>query len=361
MSEGLAAKIWLKLQDSPALYFRLLWNAVLRRRQVVVIDYQGSLGDMVSFCASLPGLRERHAPCWIIFVASRAYLDLVRSTKLIDAAATPYGFLHLLAKRLCPPENYYIPTALSSGGVPETRNFNPPIHTAIHFAQLLGVEPQIDAVRLDTDEKMRRLMKERLAVVNPEGLPVVVVHTGPTWKVKEWPDASWDKWSELVRENLRVCVIQIGTEASTSPLHNHAMARLPGAVDWVNRLGVMESVSLIEQAQLFVGIDSGPLHLATTLGTPTIGLFGPVTGAYRAHPRAPFTCLTANVPCLGCHHDPGGELHWRTGCPYDIRCMHGISADDVFHATRDCLATNDPATANEQFSRIPAEKSAQSC
>jgi ADP-heptose:LPS heptosyltransferase len=99
----------------------------------------------------------------------------------------------------------------------------------------------------------------------------------------------------------------------------------------------METVAMLEQSRIFLGIDSGPFHLATTLGIPTIGLFGPVIGRLRAHPRAPFTCLTANVPCLGCHHDPAGELHWRTGCPYDIRCMKGISVDDVFHAIENVL------------------------
>jgi ADP-heptose:LPS heptosyltransferase len=132
-------------------------------------------------------------------------------------------------------------------------------------------------------------------------------------------------------------MVQIGTEVNLSELHNHASPRVPGAIDWINRLSIMETVALLEQSRLFLGIDSGPLHLATTLGIPTIGLFGPVMGSLRAHPRAPFTCLTANVPCLGCHHDPAGELHWRTGCPYDIRCMKLISVDDVFRAVTDVL------------------------
>ena len=41
------------------------------------------------------------------------------------------------------------------------------------------------------------------------------------------------------------------------------------------------------------------------------------------HPHARVTVVTDNLDCLGCHHAPGGQLHWRTGCPRDIACMDG--------------------------------------
>jgi len=52
------------------------------------------------------------------------------------------------------------------------------------------------------------------------------------------------------------------------------------AIDWVNQLTVIESPGLLGQARLFVGIDSGPLHLATTLGGGD-GFSGGARGAGR--------------------------------------------------------------------------------
>jgi ADP-heptose:LPS heptosyltransferase len=328
------AKAWRKLDADSSSYPRLIWNVFVRRRRLVIVDFQGSLGDLVCFCASLPGLRRRHAPCWIVLVTHRDYLGLVRSTGLADLAAARYGFFHLFAERFCPRERYYTPTAaplLTTAARP----VNPPIHTADHFAQLMGVEPRMDEVYLRPPPRLQNRMRRRLAGINPEGRPILAIHAGPTWAVREWP--YWPELGERIGKNLPVRMIQIGTESSSSALHDHPASRVPGAVDWVNRLSIMETVAMLEQSRLFLGIDSGPLHLATTLGIPTIGLFGPVIGRLRAHPRAPFTCLTANVPCLGCHHDPAGELHWRTCCPYDIRCMRELSVDDVFHAVEDVL------------------------
>jgi hypothetical protein len=42
--------------------------------------------------------------------------------------------------------------------------------------------------------------------------------------------------------------------------------------------------------------------------------------------------VSGSVDCLGCHHMPTGQLHWRTGCPHDILCMRKIAAEDVFAA-----------------------------
>jgi Glycosyltransferase family 9 (heptosyltransferase) len=327
-------KAWRKLDPDISTYPRLLWNVWIRRRQIVIVDFQGSLGDLVCFCASLPGLRKRHAPCWIILVTHRDYLELVRSTGLVDVATARYGFFHLFAQKFCPADRYYTPTDVPPTAT-SAKLVNPPIHTAVHFAQLLGVEPRMDEVYLRPRPGLQSRLRRRLAKINPEGMPILAIHVGPTWAVKEWP--YWEELGQRIEKNLRLRMVQVGTEASSSPLHNHAVPRVPGAIDWVNRLSIMETVALLEQSQIFLGIDSGPLHLATTVGIPTIGLFGPVIGQLRAHPRAPFTCLTANVPCLGCHHDPAGELHWRTGCPYDIRCMKQISVEDVFNAVESIL------------------------
>src|SRR6185312_14740548 len=59
-----------------------------------------------------------------------------------------------------------------------------------------------------------------------------------------------------------------------------AMARpvlqeLPAAIDLVGRLTLPEIAAFLSRASLFVGNDSGLMHLAAAAGTPTLGLFGP--------------------------------------------------------------------------------------
>lgn len=53
------------------------------------------------------------------------------------------------------------------------------------------------------------------------------------------------------------------------------LAALPGAIDLVGRLELPEAAALLARCALFVGNDSGLMHLAAAAGTPTLGLFGP--------------------------------------------------------------------------------------
>ena len=89
----------------------------------------------------------------------------------------------------------------------------------------------------------------------------------------------------------------------------------------------------------FIGIDSGLLHIAGAVGTPAVGLFGPVKPAMRLAPSAPVRAVhapLAMVPCLGCHHlEP--PIHWRTDCPFDVLCMRALSPDAAFEAARDLI------------------------
>ena len=94
----------------------------------------------------------------------------------------------------------------------------------------------------------------------------------------------------------------------------------------------------------FVGIDSGLLHMAGAVGTPAVGLFGPVDPALRLPPTTPAVAVTAppsEVPCLGCHHRMP-RLHWKTGCPHDIACMRQLSPDAVFDTVGTMLRCGEP-------------------
>ena len=57
---------------------------------------------------------------------------------------------------------------------------------------------------------------------------------------------------------------------------------LPDAIDLVGWLSVPEAAACLARAALFVGNDSGLMHLAAAAGAPTLGLFGPTDAAEYA-------------------------------------------------------------------------------
>jgi ADP-heptose:LPS heptosyltransferase len=111
--------------------------------------------------------------------------------------------------------------------------------------------------------------------------------------------------------------------------------------------------ALIARAALYIGGDSGPLHVAATTPVPIVELLGP-TLAERSHPwRDPrwFTEIVepGALPCRPCHQ--------RTCVPGDFRCLTSIGSERVLAAAERALASRPrsdraiPPDTNER--RIP--------
>ena len=312
-----------------------LWNVKVRRKRLVLLVREGGLGDLACLLACVPGLRERHPNSWLVVISPPGCWKLVRSSQLADATADQGGFFHRFIEGLCARSSFYRPL------LPD--EYDPPrpqvLHLADEFARALGVTYELSRVRFKAPPRVRRRLARRLREANPRQRPVVVLHPGPTWPVREWPPHRWSELAELISAHTSALMVKIGTDFDST----HRLRPFPAirdAVDWTNQLDVIETAALLEQASALVGIDSGPLHIAGVLRVPAVGLFGPIFGHLRIHPHARTIAVSGGVDCLGCHHAPTGHLHWRTGCPNDIACMQEITAKDVFAAVAYCLETD---------------------
>ena len=187
------------------------------------------------------------------------------------------------------------------------------------FGRQFGVALNDEHPRLKSDPTVVSGLKLRLTDEKIDAGPLVVIHPGPSWPIREWPQ---EYWCALVHELQRrgfKNIIQIGS-ARDLALGTVGAIDLPGVFSWVDELTLEESVALISVADLFVGIDSGMLHIAAAVMTPAIGLWGPTSSHFRFSSHNARSFVTSNVECQGCHHRVP-RLHWMTGCPYDIKCM----------------------------------------
>ena len=309
------------------LIFRLIWQTRILSRRLVVLCRPWGLGDVICLLSCIPGIRHRHADSWLVVVTPPGCWRLVASSGLADVVVDRDSFFHKLVEHACAPSLYYRPV-YPEGRVPEQAQT---LHLADAFGRALGVSADLSCVRLRPSGAARRRVARRMRAVNPHGNPVVVFHPGATWAVKEWPHQSWCEFAELIATNSKAVVIRIGTN-----VESNGRIRTPepiaGTVDWTNELDVMEVAALLAAADALVGVDSGPLHVAGALGRFAVGLFGPTSAHLIIHPSGQVAPVSADVNCLGCHHSPMGHLHWYTGCPHDIICMHQIRAKTVFEA-----------------------------
>ena len=91
--------------------------------------------------------------------------------------------------------------------------------------------------------------------------------------------------------------------------------------------------ALIGRSRLFVGGDTGPLHIAATTGAPVVGLYGPTLPARSApwrDPAIPTISLGVDgLPCRPCEQ--------RVCEPGDFRCLTTLRPEDVISAAESVL------------------------
>jgi ADP-heptose:LPS heptosyltransferase len=90
----------------------------------------------------------------------------------------------------------------------------------------------------------------------------------------------------------------------------------------------------MDRASLFIGGDSGPLHIAATSDIPVVGLYGP-TLKERSAPWRPRDLVTLSVDVNGLSCRPCEQRHCVPG---DFRCLTHISSSVVLNAAEKALA-----------------------
>jgi ADP-heptose:LPS heptosyltransferase len=294
------------------------------------------IGDIICTFPSLMALRRTEPTAMIIYETRRHNMPLVARCRVVDLVVEEGSPLARMCQKLFTLKLSLYPL-LPDEHTPKRHCER--IHLTEEFRKsfgLLAVDNQSVCL-----EATARAKKEIFKWSQSEGLsetPLVVIHTGPTWKTREWPVENWDELVTQIKSEFRAAVVQIGQdsfasgEASLSP-------RAVGAIDRVGELSLDEMLALLKVADLFVGIDSGMLHLAGAVHTSCVGIFGPTEPSCRLPTNSPGIGVTAQVPCVGCHHNEDGPGHWLTGCPHNIRCMSNLTVEDVFRACSSFLKT----------------------
>lgn len=313
-------------------YLRSAWSILALRRRIVVVERRApALGDVLALAACLPALRRRHPRCFIVLICAPDHEALLAQSTAADLVL---GYHR-------PRATQWILSRASQRYSPQLPDEQTPAQPRValglahEFAFALGEPPPAKPVGLRVPASVQQRVDARLRAAGLEGKRFVVIHAGPTWKVKEWPAGHWQALAPRLAA-LELAAIQIGADVASSGA-TRASPRLPNALDWIGSLSWLETAALLRHAAAIVGIDSGPLHLAQTLGVPVVGLFGP-TRLENILWETPITAAAfAPFDCLGCHHNPAGPQHTRDGCAFEIRCMQWLTADVVARALEQVL------------------------
>ncbi len=133
--------------------------------------------------------------------------------------------------------------------------------------------------------------RSTVADLLPVDRPIIALAPTANWQPKVWPAehfaAAFTVLSRTALPNA-VPIVLGGPGDAEAAMAAPLLAALPDAIDLVGRLSLPQVAACLARSALFIGNDSGLMHLAAAAATPTIGLFGPTDATVYAPagPRA---------------------------------------------------------------------------
>ena len=165
----------------------------------------------------------------------------------------------------------------------------------------------------------------------PESRSRIVLHVGAGTTAKRWPAEHWRQLVAHLSVERCANVALIGTSSDTQTAQAILGASLPSRVaDWTGRFNVDELAAVLQHADVLVGADSGPAHLASAVDTAVVALFSGTNSIEQWQPcGTDVLALHADVSCSPCH---------LRACPLvGHPCMRGIQPDQVIQAMNQLL------------------------
>lgn len=160
------------------------------------------------------------------------------------------------------------------------------------------------------------------------------IHAGAGTWVKRWEDSHWASVADTLAQQLNARAIFTGGDHERSLALGIAEQMQQTPLVIAGETQVSQLAALFAGARIVLGPDSGPLHLASAVGTPTVSLYGPARLSEFAPWGSPHQhiTLTSDIGCLGC-----GVLDWGTDAAEYHPCVREISVGRVLTAARRAL------------------------
>jgi len=202
-------------------------------------------------------------------------------------------------------------------------------------------DPLRDGVEMPLDPAADARIARRLSEAGVgDRHEIVVVHVSAGNPFRRWPEASFATVVAGLAAGspLRRIVLSSGPSdrAAAERIARLARSELADAAGRVVDFGefdLRELRALVARARLFVGGDTGPLHVAATTATPIVGIYGPtepVRSAPWRDPRVPTEAVEVNgLPCRPCDQ--------RVCEPGDFRCLTTLRPEAVLSAAERAL------------------------
>ena len=172
------------------------------------------------------------------------------------------------------------------------------------------------------DESGAEELLANLAVRSDQSL--VVIQPGARYWFKAWPSERFAELADRLTEKFG-CQVLVGGSRQEIDLAQLVVKQAKSRLISIAGLSPIRTLAaLLKRAALFVGNDTGAMHIATAVGTPVVALFGPSNPAEWGPRGGPAEVIYKGLDCRACFHPTcqRGEQN----------CMKLITVDEVMSA-----------------------------
>jgi heptosyltransferase-2 len=313
------------------------------------------IGDMVLSTAALKALKRAYPGAQITILASqrnheiikhdphvdeilvyrglyRSIKEMYRSGRIFDLTIDPFNTYELKQAFLAYMSRARYRIGFEEAGREIFFNLKAPRlspikHLVDHLLELIGYlgadvsgcEPELFL----TEAEIRWASEVLSAKGIDKDAITISIHPGAYYKSNMWPSDRFGMLAKRIAHELQAQIIVFGGQGEDAILAT--IKQLCGsAVKIISNISIRQFMAMLSRCNLFIGNNSGPLHIAAALGLTTVSTIGPPVVPLWLPYGKNHIVLRKNLDCQPCN---------RAVCK-EHRCMNLISVDEVFEAVQ---------------------------
>lgn len=267
-------------------------------RKFIVINLIEHFGDIVACEPVARYVRSRYPDAYIIWTVKKPYRELVIHNPAIDEVFVLNclsEWIYLAASGLFDeiidlhPQNRECPVCRTPL-LKSTGNTDITVENYYNYDCLLAAYCQSAGISVIEDQPQIYIPRDVIQRIDLLRLPerYVVAHCSSNEQCRDWSQEKWRQLAQKIMRYFDLHVVEIGLQSVLDFQTDHY-------INQCGTLSLLETAEIIRRAELFIGIDSGPAHMANAVGTFGVILLGeyrifkhymPYSGSYKSGENA---------------------------------------------------------------------------
>jgi ADP-heptose:LPS heptosyltransferase len=154
-------------------------------------------------------------------------------------------------------------------------------------------------------------------------LVAISIGSSRRWVTKLWPIEYFADVANALARDFGIRIVLIGSENRDSRTEAFLKRTRCKPINALGKTNIPRLAALLKRCSVMIGSDSAPLHVAASVNTPFVGLFGPTDPKRHLAPTEKSVVFQRDFKCSPCY---------KTHCQRDYKCMKSIRPDEIYQA-----------------------------